>query len=86
VKEVVMTMNMEHTVNELGWMIAEHGIASCEPEVALVAWNAADSSLSPTLVSVLLDQSEPAVVRERAFGRLATQLISRPSVRQLTFV
>lgn len=62
-------------LEELGWRIERHGIASVPAdELASVAVHAAEQGLAPVLAAVLTDPREPVPARERAFGRLALLL------------
>ena len=56
--------------------IAELGIERVERGVSELIQAALRHSLSPVLVAVLGDATAPPVARERAFGRLATELDS----------
>jgi hypothetical protein len=56
------------------------GIAAVSAELLTGLVDAAHSvAASPIAIEVLLDPTEPAVVRERAYGKLAAQIIGRAS-------
>lgn len=57
--------------------IEKGGMAADPMGVLLVAHTARDLGVSPVLVSVLADEHEPAVARERAFGRVSVQIDAR---------
>lgn len=56
------------TVDELSDRITRHGFAASEPELEHFARRLAASGESPRLASIMLDQSSPPIVRERAFA------------------
>jgi hypothetical protein len=57
--------------------IEQGGIDADPMSVLLVAHTARDLEISPVLVSVLADEKEPAVARERAFARISVLMDSR---------
>jgi hypothetical protein len=57
--------------------IERGGVDSDPVSVLLVAHAARDLDVSPVLVSVLADETAPAVARERAFGRVSAAMESR---------
>ena len=57
--------------------IEQGGMDSDPVSVLLVAHAARDLDVSPVLVSVLADEREPAVARERAFGRVSAVMEAR---------
>lgn len=61
------------TLETLTWTVAEHGVEADRAGVRDFARAARARSLSPVLIDVLLDDAEPSMVRERAFGRLAAR-------------
>jgi len=67
----------ELDLDELAHDIARCGIASFEPSVHAVAEAAVLLGACPTLVALLLDQTAAGVVRERAFGHVATTIARR---------
>ncbi len=60
--------------------IAQGGMAADPVNVLLVAHTARDLGVSATLVSVLADEQEPSVARERAFGRVSALIDARLDV------
>lgn len=59
--------------------VADRGVDAVDPSlVDRVATRALALGASPTIVAVVLDPTEPAVARVRAFGRLA-MIVSRPA-------
>jgi hypothetical protein len=69
------------TASELGRLaarIADFGIEAVAPAALdTVAHAAAEAGASTVLTALLVDDTAPAVARERAFGRLAAEL-ARP--------
>lgn len=61
----------QQELDALAWRIATLGIEHCENEVAVVARRALEHGADPVLAGVLIDRDAPAIVRERAFGRVA---------------
>ncbi len=59
---------------ELATLIAEFGIGHFESEVAEAAAVAVDHGAPANLSRLVLDRSSPAIVRERAFGKMAAHL------------
>ena len=57
------------TINNLAWAIARDGIAAHDAEVT-AALRGGAGSVDLDMVRIVLDRSQPAIVRERAFGRL----------------
>lgn len=57
--------------------IGRDGVTADPTSLLLVAHTARDLGISPVLVSVLVDDAEPDVVRERAFGRVSALLDAR---------
>jgi len=72
--ETVFDLNRD--LGALAALIAEHGIEAVARSGRLdsVIRAARRSGAFATLVAVVADDNAPAVARERAFGRLATQL------------
>jgi len=71
----------------LAQLIADHGIeaVASSGRLDVVVRAARRAGAFATLVSLVADEKAPAVARERAFGRLASQLValrsaSRPAV------
>ena len=60
----------------MGEVIARNGIAAAGVDVLLLAHDARDHGVDEIVIDVLVDETAPAVVRERAFGRVASALIS----------
>jgi hypothetical protein len=58
----------------LAWELDAHGFAGQEGAVRRVVRSARALGLSPTLVDILADPTEPEVARLRAFGHVATTL------------
>lgn len=65
-----MTTELTSTLSTLAWRIADDGIAAHDDAVAAAARAAGRAGAPVELVRLLLDRSQPAVARERAFGRL----------------
>ena len=61
-------MNMT-TMNTLAWAIARDGITAHDDAVAS-ALRTGGNAGNVDLVRIALDRSQPAVARERAFGKL----------------
>ena len=68
--------DLNRDLGALATLIAEHGIAEVARTGRLdpVVRAARRSGAFATLVALVADDNAPAVARERAFGRLATQL------------
>jgi hypothetical protein len=62
----------------LSWDLANDGFEGREPSIRRVARSARAAGVSPILVDVLADPSEPEVARLRAFGLIATALAAAP--------
>ncbi len=60
-----------HPLEDLAWAIARDGIERHEAEVDQAVTLAHSFGLSRLLVELVADRDQPAVARERAFGRLA---------------
>ena len=70
----------------LATLIAEHGIeaVAATGRLDVVVRAAQRAGAYATLVAIVADETAPAVARERAFGRLASQLTTlRSSTRPL---
>jgi hypothetical protein len=59
----------------MGEVIARHGITGAGMDVLLLAHDARDLGVDDVVIDVLIDEAAPAVVRERAFARVASALI-----------
>ena len=68
--------DLNRDLDVLATLIAEHGIEAVARSGRLdaVVRAARRAGAFATLVAVVADEDAPAVARERAFGRLATQL------------
>lgn len=62
------------TLMQWGFKVDLDGIAAHEDEAEQVVAAARRAGLSPVLVGVLADRTEPAPARTRSFGRLAMAL------------
>lgn len=60
----------------MGEVIARDGIAATGVDVLLLAHDARDHGVDEVVINVLVDEGAPAVVRERAFGRVASALVA----------
>lgn len=60
----------------MGEAIARDGVAATGVDVLLLAHDARDHGVDEVAIDVLVDESAPSVVRERAFGRVASALMS----------
>jgi hypothetical protein len=49
-----------------------HGIGANETAVSMVVARAWSAGVDPVLLAVLSDVAQPAIARDRAFGRVAT--------------
>jgi hypothetical protein len=63
--------------DEFASKLACDGPNALEPELRRFVGSALRRGASPLLVSILADRTEPAVVRERVFGRLLAELTDR---------
>lgn len=60
----------------MGEVIARDGIAAAGVDVLLLAHDARDHGVDDVVIGVLVDEKAPAVVRERAFARVASGLVA----------
>jgi hypothetical protein len=58
----------------LAWALSSDGLDAHEVSIRQVVSWARAAGVSPVLVGILADPSEPEVARLRAFGRIATAL------------
>ena len=66
-----MTTHTNHAAIEtLGYAIEARGIDADPVALLLLAHSARDLGINEILVSVMVDEDQPAVVRVRAFARL----------------
>lgn len=61
----------------LGELIARRGVGAANVDLLLLAHDARDAGVEPVLVDVMIDESIPAVVRERAFALVGSRMVSR---------
>lgn len=62
-------------LEQIGWTIDRSGLTVVpEPQLQQVAQEAIRLGVRPIAAGVLADPSEPSVVRQRAFGRVANGL------------
>jgi hypothetical protein len=59
---------------DLAWALASDGFAGHEGSIRQVVRSARAAGVSPIVVGILADPSEPEVARLRAFGHVATAL------------
>jgi hypothetical protein len=59
---------------DLAWALSCDGLGAHEVSIRQVVSWARAADVSPVLVGILADPSEPEVARLRAFGRIATAL------------
>ena len=67
------TLNAE-ALMRLGFVVDRDGIAAHEDAAQAVVDAATRKGIRPILVEILADRREPAVARQRAFGRLTLAL------------
>lgn len=60
-----------HQLDTLAHDIATFGIDRYEDEVRVFANSAFRRGIAPAVAGILADPTNPSIVRERAFGRLA---------------
>lgn len=60
--------------DDLARRVATHGPEAVELELRRFAADARSRCVAPLLTSILTDKREPTVVRQRAFGRILTEL------------
>ncbi len=71
-------MNTSRLLTRFADAIESHGIAAVRAELFVdLAEVARRVGASPVALSVLVDPTEPAVARERAFSKLAIAIIGR---------
>jgi hypothetical protein len=59
---------------ELADRLATHGPAALQGELCRLVRDALRHGVTPLLVAILADPRQPDVARERAFGRIVTEL------------
>ncbi len=59
----------------MGERIAQDGIDAAGMDLLLLAHDARDHGVDDVIITALVDEVAPAVVRERAFARVASALI-----------
>jgi hypothetical protein len=64
-------------LERLARAVAEEGPTAHEEALVALARRALGAGVDPVLCRILVDRSEPAVVRQRAFGRVALGLAGR---------
>jgi hypothetical protein len=64
----------DREIDRVAWRLEREGILPYENEVAAVVARARTTGVSPVLVEVLGDLTEPEVARIRAFGLVALRL------------
>jgi len=57
-------------LNDIATLVADAGVDATHPGVAAVIEEAVHRGVSPVLIAVVADATEPQVARQRAFGRL----------------
>ena len=72
-------------LDDLAWAIARDGIEQHEPAVARVVLALRSAGAVTLLLDLVADRDQPAVARERAFGRLGLPFLtsSRRDPRRL---
>ena len=60
----------------MGEVIVTDGITAAGVDVLLLAHDARDHGVDDIVISVLVDENAPSVVRERAFARVAAGLVA----------
>lgn len=61
----------------LGEVIARQGLGATGVDLLLLAHDARDAGVEHVLVDVMIDETIPWVVRERAFALVGSRLVSR---------
>jgi hypothetical protein len=74
----VISMRTLFTLDFLAWSVAQDGVEAHRAELLSVGREARARGVSPVLVDVLLDASQPEVARQRAFGAVAAALGAQP--------
>jgi hypothetical protein len=74
-----MTLHDQHTTDhtefeDLAHRLAANGPAAVEHELRRFLGQARERGATPLLVAILADADEPDIVRQRAFGRILTEL------------
>jgi hypothetical protein len=67
----------DEEVDRLAWHIEARGLTGVEKELRRVVERARSSGVSPVLVDVLADPTEPEVARMRAFGHVALHMAAQ---------
>lgn len=68
----------------VGHIIATDGIAAVPRDrILAIATASVERGASPVVAQVVLDSNQPDVVRARAYGRLATALLTTDRVQTL---
>jgi hypothetical protein len=68
--------------SDLAARLAEYGPAAVHDELARFAAHARRHGVTPLLVAVVADPTQPDVARQRAFGRIAVELAASTSIRR----
>jgi hypothetical protein len=69
-------MTTTTTLETLGYSIEARGISADPISLSLLARDARDIGVNAVLVDVMVDESQPAVARVRAFGRVSSTVDS----------
>ena len=64
-------------LGDLAGRLAQNGAAALEAELARFVDHARTLGASPVLLSILADREQPDVARQRAFGRIVTEIATR---------
>lgn len=64
-------------IKSLDYRVEAGGIDADPVNLLLLAHTARDLGVNELLVSLMVDEDEPAVVRVRAYGRVAVQVAAR---------
>ena len=64
-------------LGDLAGRLAQNGAAALEAELARFVDHARTLGASPVLLSILEDREQPDVARQRAFGRIVTEIAAR---------
>jgi hypothetical protein len=73
------TVRLDPYLRDLGFLVAEHGIAAFEGDVARLAVRLRAAGFCGPLVDLLTDGSAPSVARERALGTAIGALLNDAS-------
>jgi hypothetical protein len=77
------TVRLDPYLQDLGFLVAEHGIRAFEGDIARLAVRLRAAGFCGRLVDLLTDGTAPAIARERALGTAIGALTSGPPAHRV---